>query len=230
MTTHRALPGLLALFLLACNGAAANDAAPNGGTGSGSAGKSAGKPADKPASSSEYTVPGGTAIEVTLRDTITSRHNAAGNLLGASVSRDVLDSRGRVMIPAGSPVALSISAISPGKAGDTNGEGMLELTITSLTVHGVSHSLTAIVRDIPHTMKGRGVTKGEAEDVAVGAAVGAIAGQVIGKNTKSTVIGGAAGAAVGAGVAVAGAQRDIVVVPGTHITFSLPSSITVAAR
>ena len=241
MKTHHSIAGLLVVSLAACNGGTASDAAASGTAGTAAASKSVAKPAsssEKPAtasakpatSSSENTVASGTAIELTLRDSISSRNTPAGTATGATVSHDIVDSKGRVLIPAGSPAALSISAISPSKAGDNNAEGVLELTVTSLTVRGVSHNLTAVVRDIPHTMKGRGVTKGQAEDVAVGAAVGAIAGQVIGKNTKSTVIGGAAGAAVGAGVAVAGAQRDIVVAAGTHITFSLPQSITVAAR
>jgi uncharacterized membrane protein len=76
-------------------------------------------------------------------------------------------------------------------------------------------------------MKGRGVTKGEGEDVAVGAAAGALVGQLIGKNTRSTVIGGAVGAVGGGAVAVKGAQRDIIVAAGTHITFQLPQAITV---
>ena len=145
------------------------------------------------------------------------------------MSRDVLDDRGRVAIPAGSGVSLEITKISPSNAGDTRGEGTLELTVTSISVNGASHAARAIlgINDIPHTMKGRGVTKGQGTDLAVGAAVGALAGQLIGKNTKSTVIGGAVGAVGGGAVAVAGAQRDIIVAAGTHISFALPQSITV---
>jgi hypothetical protein len=166
-------------------------------------------------------------VEVTIRDEISSRRFSAGHAVEGSVSNDVVDAKGRVVIPAGSPVALEITKISPSNAGDTRGEGTLELTVISITVNGVSHEARTVVGAVPHTMKGRGVTKGEGADVAVGAAVGALAGQLIGKNTKSTVIGGAVGAVGGGAVAVAGAQRDIVVAAGTHITIQLPQAITV---
>jgi len=96
-------------------------------------------------------------------------------------------------------------------------------------VNGVPHEARAVlgINDIPHAMKGRGVTKGQGTDVAVGAAAGALVGQLLGKNTRSTVIGGAVGAVGGGAVAVAGAQRDVIVTAGTRISFSLPQSITV---
>ena len=222
MTKRHLYLGLLTLGLGACADAAGRDAAKTTGN----------TPADKPGSifASSRTLAAGTTVEVTMRDSMSSRRNTLGNPIDAAVTRDVLDAKGRVVIPAGSPVSLHISAISPSKAGDRDGEGTLELTVTSLRVNGVSHSVTAVVRNIPHTMKGRGVTKGVAEDVAVGTVVGAVAGQVIGKNTKSTVVGGAVGAVAGGAVAVAGAQRDIVVGPGTHITFALPATMKIASK
>lgn len=223
MTKNLISIGLLTLGLAACGGGTANDTAAAAGAKTGGA-----KPAA--ATSSSHTLARGTTIEVTMRDSMSSRRNTVGNPIDASVSRDVLDDKGRVAISAGSPVALNISAISPSKAGDGNGEGLLELTVTSVTVNGAQHSVNVVVRDVPHTMKGRGITKGVAEDVGVGAAIGAVAGQVIGKNTKGTVIGGAVGAVAGGAVAVAGAQRDIVVAPGTHITFALPQAIAIAAK
>ena len=57
--------------------------------------------------SSKSTVASGTTIEVTLRDGISSRTDAVGNAVGASVTRDVLDDKGRVVIAAGSPVGRS---------------------------------------------------------------------------------------------------------------------------
>jgi hypothetical protein len=223
MTNTRSMVlGLIALAVIGCGSGSANDAVPAGGTAS--------TPAATPASvSTSRTAAAGTRVDVTLGDEISSRKYSAGHTLAGSVSSDVLDSRGRVVIPAGSRVAIEISRISPSNAGDTRGEGTLELTVTSIDVNGTPHDARAVlgINEIPHSMKGRGVTKGEGTDVAVGAAAGALVGQLIGKNTKSTVIGGAVGAVGGGAVAVAGAQRDVIVPAGTHIAFSLPQAITV---
>jgi hypothetical protein len=225
--------GLLAIGLAACGSAAGNDSTPAGAAGSatpasGAAPANGSAPARREVrESSGRTAPSGTTVEVTIRDSISSRKYSAGHVIGGSVANDVKDERGRVVIPAGSEVALEITKISPSEPGDTKGEGTLELTVTSITVGGTAHDARTVVPSVPHIMKGRGITKGEGEDVAVGAAVGALAGQLIGKNTKSTVIGGAVGAVGGGAVAVKGAQRDIIVAPGTQISFQLPKPITV---
>ncbi len=213
--------GLLALGVAGCS-AGEGTAATSG------AGTSAAATASTPAStSSAHTIASGTPVEVTLHDGITSRTNHTGDHVSASVTHDVMDASGNVAIPAGSPVNVLIGGITASKAGDTHGDGAIELTVESITVNGEHRSVGVEVRDVPHTMKGRGVTGGEATDVGVGAAVGAIAGQLIGKNTGGTVIGGAVGAVGGGAVAVAGAQSDIVITPGTHISFSLPQSLTI---
>ena len=226
MTRRHALVGLLALALAACTSETGSDTGANGAK-TGANGAKGGKSSIL---SSNRTAASGTTVTVTIRDEITSLHNVVGQELVATMAADVLDAKGRVVVPAGSPVALHISAISPAKAGETTSEGTLELTVTSITVNGATHNEHVVVRNIPHTMQGRGVTKGVVEDVAVGTAVGAVIGQVIGKNPKGTIIGGAVGAVAGGAVAVAGAQRDIVTAAGTHISFSLPQSITVASR
>ena len=226
MTTTRIVTiGLLAGGLAACGSATGNDATPAGASGAAPAASAPARRDEREPSG--RTAPSGTTVEVTIRGEISSRKFSAGHAVEGSVSSDVMDSKGRVVIPAGSPVALEITRISPSEPGDTRGEGTLELTVTSITVNGSSHEARTVVSNVPHTMKGRGVTKGEGEDVAVGAAAGALVGQLIGKNTRSTVIGGAVGAVGGGAVAVKGAQRDIIVAAGTHITFQLPQAITV---
>lgn len=218
---------LLAMAGAACGSASGNDATPAGAAASATPAAGSAPARREERESSGKTAPAGTNVEVTIRDEISSRKYSAGHAVEGSVSNDVMDSKGRVVIPAGSPVALEITKISPSEPGDLKGEGTLELTVTSVTVGGTPHDERTVVESVPHTMKGRGVTKGEAEDVGVGAAVGALAGQLIGKNTRSTVIGGAVGAVGGGAVAVKGAQRDIVVAAGTHITFQLPKPVTV---
>lgn len=197
-------------------------AAPAGNTGS-SVRKNE---ATKPKAAVKLTLASGTRIPVTIRDSITSRHDTTGTVISAVVASDVKDAKGNVVIPAGSPVAMHIAVITASKAGDTKGEGRLELSITSVTVGKTAEPLDVSITDVPHKMVGRGITKGQATDVAVGTAVGALAGQLIGKNTKSTVIGGSVGAVAGGVVAVKGAQSDLVVAAGTEVSFALPRALT----
>jgi hypothetical protein len=72
------------------------------------------------------------------------------------------------------------------------------------------------VTSVPHTLKGRGVTAGEAEKVGVGTVVGAVAGRVIGGKATGAVVGGAVGAAGGTVVAIQTASRDVVVSAGAR--------------
>jgi uncharacterized membrane protein len=85
--------------------------------------------------------------------------------------------------------------------------------------------IEADVRPVPHELRGRGVTAGEAEKVAAGAAVGAAAGGVITGEAKGAVIGGVVGAAGGAAVAVQTASRDVVVTPNTPLTLVLTAPL-----
>src|SRR4029077_21102910 len=109
-------------------------------------------------------------------------------------------------------------------------DGKLALEVTSLTVHGQTYQVSSKVNSVPHQLVGRGVTAGEVEKAGGGAVIGAVAGRVIGGNTKGAVIGGAVGAAAGTAGAVHWGSRDVVVAPGTTITFSLAQALTVATR
>ncbi len=230
------LIGVLALGLAACGGGNGDASAADAAVPAKSTSATKVPTGNSPVSvakiiSSNRTLARGTAIEVTINSGITSRHNNAGDQIDATVSQDVRDDKGHVVIRAGSPVSMRIAVISASHAGHAQGdEGELELNVTAIVVDGERKTENMSTRDVPHTMKGRGVTKGQGEDIAVGAAVGALAGQLIGKNTKSTVIGGAVGAVGGGAVAVAGAQRDIVVEPGTRVTFTLSQSMTVVGK
>jgi hypothetical protein len=87
--------------------------------------------------------------------------------------------------------------------------------------------VSAEVQAVPHELRGRGVTAGDAAKVGVGAAAGAVAGKVIGKNTKGAVIGGVIGAAGGAVVASQTATRDVFVKARTPVTLKLTRPLVV---
>jgi hypothetical protein len=175
------------------------------------------------------TLKSGTTIDVTTSRTITSRSDEAGQTLMTTVDADVKNSSGRVVIPAGSSVALLITEIEPAKTKSAK-DGTLTLQVGNVSVGGRSYPLAAEVTAVSHTLKGRGVTAGEVEKVAAGAAIGAVAGRVIGGDSKGTIIGAAVGTAGGAIVANETASRDVVVAAGSPIELTLTGPLTVPAQ
>lgn len=181
------------------------------------------KPSVAPA---PMTLPAGTAITGSVRDSISSRHNKAGETLTATIPGDIRDQNGRVIIPAGSTATFSITALAPAENKNAK-DGTIALSLVSLNVRGREYPVSGAVQSVEHSLKGRGVTAGDAAKVGAGAAAGAIAGRILG-GSKGTVIGGVVGAAVGTGVAVESADRDVVVPVGAAIAFTLGEELVVA--
>src|SRR2546426_6919500 len=158
----------------------------------------------------------GTRAPATANDTISTRSAKAGDSFTATVSQDVKDATGRVVIPAGATVSGTITAAEP--APNPNSTGRIELSVTNVTAHGKSYAIDASVVAMDTVMKGRGVTKADAAKVAGGAVAGAIVGKLLGKNTKGAVIGGAAGAAARAAAARAARGIDVGIPQGAAVT------------
>ena len=186
-------------------------------------------PAPPPSSGRSLTLASGTRIDAVTQRTISSRNDKAGETFTASVSSDVKDSRGRVVIPAGSVVTITITELQP--ANDkSKADGKITLLVSSVSVGGQSYPVSAGITGLAHTLKGRGVGATEVEKTAAGAVIGGIAGRVIGGNGKGTVIGAVVGGAAGAAVAVETANRDVVVVAGTPMVITLTGPLTVGGR
>lgn len=171
----------------------------------------------------------GTRIRVALADSINSRRDKAGKVVSARVASDVKDRAGRVVVPAGSIVKLTVTQLEPAKSKSAK-DGKLALRVNSVKVHGRVYPLEAdVVGSIEHELKGRGVTAGEVEKVGVGTGIGVLGGAAVGGG-KGALIGGAVGAAAGTAVAVQTASRDVVVRPGTKITIALREKLVASAR
>jgi uncharacterized protein YfiM (DUF2279 family) len=180
--------------------------------------KTKAKVASKPASAS---LAAGTAISAKFDAGISSRTHKAGQKLTGTVSSDVKDKNGRVVIPAGSKVHLTISAIkeSENKSDKT---GKLVLTPTRVVIAGVSYSLSASAAALDRTLKDRKTNAGDLAKVGVGAGAGALLGTAVsGGSTKGAVIGGVAGAAVGTQRAIETQDRDVVVPAGSRLKVTL---------
>jgi glycine zipper 2TM protein len=170
------------------------------------------------------TLPVGTEIHAALDDSIDSRHDSTGQTVSAHVMENVTGSDGRTLIPAGAPVRLTVTRITPAKS--KGSQGALELRADGIALNGQLRSVKADVRPVPRELRGRGVTGSEAAKVGVGAAGGAVLGRVLGGNTKGAVIGGVVGAAGGAVVASQTATRDVVVKAKTPVVLVLTEPLT----
>lgn len=178
-----------------------------------------------PSTATGRSLAAGATIETNATTQISSRNNKVGETLSATVSNDVTDSRGRVVIPAGSVVKLTISEIAPAE-NKGQADGKIVLMPSTIEVGGKSYTLNASIESVEHTLQGRGVTAGDAAKVGAGAAAGAIAGRVLSGNKKGAIIGGVVGAAVGTGVAMETADRDVVVPAGAKIVLKLTEALT----
>lgn len=193
-------------------------------------------PAPTPAAPAPATAPAprtatlaaGSRFVGTLNSTISSRTSKVGDKVTVTVSSDVKNGSGAVVIPAGSAVELTVTAIAPSR--DKSSPGKLTLAVTGIRVRGTSYPIGAEVSSVNQELKGRGVGTTEAGKVAVGTAVGAVAGRVIGGDKTGTIIGAVVGAAAGAAVATETANRDVVVAAGSEVGITLREPLKVAGR
>jgi hypothetical protein len=169
------------------------------------------------------TLPIGTEIHSALDDSINSRRDSAGRSITAEITESVTGAGGKILIPAGSTVRLTVERLSSAKS--KSSQGRLALRVDGIEVGGRLQKVEADVRPVPRELRGRGVTGGDAAKVGVGAAGGAVLGRVIGGSTKGAVIGGVVGAAGGAVVANQTATRDVVVKAKTPVTFVLTAPL-----
>lgn len=168
-------------------------------------------------------LPAGTTIDATTNAQISSQTNKVGDIVTAAVTSDVKDASGRVVIPAGSTVNLSVTQIhaSENKSDST---GTLALAVQSVEMNGSTYPLDADVM-VTGKLVSHGVAAGDVAKVGVGAAAGAIVGRVLG-GKKGTIIGGVLGGAVGTQRAIETKDRDIVVESGAPIRVELRTTFT----
>jgi hypothetical protein len=178
-----------------------------------------------PAAPATRTAAAGSFLDLAVSDTLSSGSTKVGDAFTATVVADVKDANGRVVIPAGSTVHGSVTAVKP--APNPSTPGTLQLALTSVTVGGTDYPIDAKIDSLETMRAGRGVTGGDVAKVGAGAAAGAILGRVLGKNAKGAIIGGVVGGAVGAGVAAQTKDADIVLPKGAHINASLVSALVV---
>jgi hypothetical protein len=188
--------------------------------------RAAPKPKAKPAPApAPLALDAGATVSLAVDREITSRSDKAGAMVTATVSSDVQDSQGRVVIPAGSKVTMTITQIHESEnKGDKTGK--LTLTPNSVEIAGQSYALEASAEALDRTLRDRKTNAGDVAKVGVGAAAGALAGKLIGGSTKAAVIGGVIGGAVGTQRAIETQDRDVVVPASSRVELTLQGRFT----
>ena len=159
-------------------------------------------------------IPKGTEIKVRTDSAIPAKP-AAGSTYSATLSQDVQDSSGAVLIPHGSPARL----VAEKNGNDTT------LDLRSVTINGRRYAITS-----PGEKSGAGglgANKRTAKYVGGGAAVGAVLGALLGGG-KGAAIGALVGGAGGAGAEVyRGRKKEI---PAeTELKFKLAQDLQLRA-
>ena len=177
------------------------------------------EPKPNPTQPESATIPAGTRLSVRTGDTIDSKTATEGQTYRASLDSP-LTAKGRVIVPAGSDVTLTIRNVA--SAGRIKGNSSLSLTATTLGYRGKSYDLASSV----YSDQGKGRGKNTALKTGLGAAAGALIGGLAGGG-KGAGIGAAAGGGAGFGWN-AFTHGDQVKIPAeTVLNFKLESPLTV---
>ena len=185
------------------------------------------KPKPKPAPPVEAprSLAVGTTVATTVDREISSRTDKPGATVTGTVASDVTDAAGRVVIPAGSRVTLTITEIHESEnKGDNTGK--LTLTPTAVEIAGQSYALDGSAVALDRTLRDRKTNAGDVAKVGAGTAAGAIVGRVLGGSTKGAIIGGVIGGAVGTQRAVETQDRDVVVPASSRVEVTLGGTFT----
>jgi hypothetical protein len=164
-------------------------------------------------------IPVGTAISVTIDQSVSSKDSDPGARVAASVAEPIIiDGRG-VILRGAKATARVTEAKSAGKF---KGNAELGITLTSVEVGGQNYTI--------HTSTFSEASKGRGERTAIGTGIGAGAGALIGAlagGGKGAAIGAGAGGGAGlAGTALTG-KRDITIAPETRLNFKLTKALEI---
>ena len=165
------------------------------------------------------TIPVGMHIPVLTDQAVNSKDAKMGQTISGSVAKDVIVG-GRVVIPKGSEVKLSVSSVQA--SGRPSTPAKLYLRLRVVTVKGKTY--TVATNSAGRTEKGKG--KRDAGFIGGGAAGGAAIGALAGGG-KGAAIGAAAGAGAGTAGAAATGKKDIEFPAETRLVFTTRADVVI---
>lgn len=180
-------------------------------------------PQESHISTTTFTLPAGTKVEVRTDENIDSAIAAEGQTYAAEIYRDVMDPAGNVVLPQGANAQLTIRSATRG--GRISGSADLLLDLTSVSVGGRRY--VVVSSDTERRGKqGLGANKRTAEYVGGVSALGAIIGAIAGQG-KGAAIGAGAGAGAGAVAQVLTKGGSVKIPPETLLTFQLEQPLRI---
>lgn len=164
-------------------------------------------------------VPAGTPLTVRLDSQVSTDEMRTGDRWSGTLSQPVVR-RGRVMIPAGTPVE---GILTQSIQGDHNNPAQVSLAVRAVDFDGQYRQVNATSENIVAGSK----NAQKIGAIAIGAAAGALLGHAVSER-HGGLIGGLLGGVAGYG-ATRHAYRTLVLKPGTEITFTTTEDL-VASR
>src|ERR1700682_1587334 len=165
------------------------------------------------------TVPAGAKISVVTDQSVSSKTAKIGQTVTGSVAQDVT-SGGKVVIPKGSAVKLTVSSVQA--SGRLSTPAKLYLRLRSVTVGGKTYTIAT--SSSGRTEGGKGTR--DAGFIGGGAAGGAVIGALAGGG-KGAAIGAAAGAGAGTAGAAATGKKDIEFPAETRLAFTTRAAVAI---
>jgi hypothetical protein len=164
------------------------------------------------------TLNSGTEIKVRTDAAINAQSAAAGQSYAATISKDVTDSNGNVIVPRGSRARLKTVA---------SGDNQISLALSSLTANGQRYYLNTNSTEAESTTAKQGVGKNTrtAKYVGGGALAGTLIGAIAGGG-KGAAIGALAGGAAGAGAQTLTKGKKLDIPAESELTFRLDQPVT----
>ena len=164
-------------------------------------------------------IPAGTAITVTVDQSISSKTARAGQGVVATVAQDVT-ANGKVVIPKGAHARLVVSSAQA--SGRLSTPAKLWLRLKSVEIHGKTYTIAT--NSVGKTMGGKG--KRDAGFIGGGAGAGALIGGLAGGG-KGAAVGAAAGAGAGTAGAAATGKKDIEFPAETRLSFTTRAAVSI---
>jgi hypothetical protein len=170
----------------------------------------------------EVTIPSGTTLPLTLRNSLASDTSAAEDVVTADLSRAVTID-GREVLPVGARLEGIVTDVN--ESGRLKGRATITFRFTSLRTGGDQYDVeTATLSHVAEATKGEDATK-----IGVGAGAGAVVGALLG-GKDGAAKGAAIGAGAGTGVVAVTRGREIRFPAGADVTSQLTAPLTIRVR
>jgi hypothetical protein len=167
----------------------------------------------------QTSVPAGTAVVVTLNQSVSSKDAKSGQTVSGVVASDVTIG-GKVVIPRNSNVSLTVAtAVASGRLSTP---AKLYLRIDSIQVKGQSYTVSSSL--VGQTAGSH--NKRNAVAIGGGTAAGAVIGALAGGG-KGAAIGAAVGAGAGTAGAAATGKKDITYPAESKLSFKLKDAVAI---